>query len=117
MAPFTMLPKSPKESCHPQLKPNWVPCIFMHAKQLKKESFYKKWDTNNPPPPSKSILPPPKASSTNGYNQNVPKPWTCNSTGYGIVLTRNNFDISGALDPQTTPTTGQNIIQQRIIGT
>ena len=72
---------------------------------------------NNQPPRSKSIIPLPKVSSTNGYNQNVPKPWTCNSIGYGIVLTRNNFDVTGVQDPQTTPTTGQNIIQQRIIGT
>ena len=81
------------------------------------KSSYKKWDTNSQPPLSKSIIPLPKAFSTNEYNQKVPKPWICVSTGYKIVSTRNKSNISGDPDSKTTPTTGRNIIQQRTIGT
>ena len=37
MTPFTTFPKSSKELCHLHLKPNWVPCILTHAKQLRRK--------------------------------------------------------------------------------
>jgi hypothetical protein len=74
--------------------------------------------SNSQPPPFKSTIQRPKASSTNGCNQNVPKPWTCVSTGCGIAAsTRNNSDFTGARAPQTMPIIGRNIIQRRITAT
>ena len=51
-------------------------------------------------------------SSTTTSNPNAPKPWTCDSTGYGAARRNTNSVFSGAPDIQTRPTTGPSITAQ-----
>jgi hypothetical protein len=56
-------------------------------------------------------------SSMVRYNPNEQKPWTWDFIGYKTVNVNNNSEYTGDLARWTTPTTGQNIIQNHITGT
>ena len=82
--------------------------MYINARKAVEERIIlEEWDTNSRPLPFKLTIPLPKASSTNGCNQNIPKPWICISIGCGIAASAsNNSDFMGAPAPQTMPTTG-----------
>jgi hypothetical protein len=58
--------------------------------------------------PSKQTTPLPVGLSTTTSNHNAPKHWTCISTGYVAVTSKDNYDTTGVLESRTEPTTGQN---------